>query len=217
MMFFTIPKHNYVLRSPVLKAFSERTRQYESMLIKDECSLDALQVELESKIHEVNAEYPTQKNILLEHDHRDRAFSAYIPGCTCYDAPVSLHYCKVNEGYPGGDLLRSSIFIYSTCDLSPYNNTWKKLIEWLRQYIGSIIFLDDFQRNIEAKLNEINAEHPQARNIQLRHVSRGAYDEAIIGYGHPYDYFEITYFKVNGIYQFSENNDTHYILKGGRP
>ena len=60
-------------------------------------------------------------------------------------------------------------FTSSLSIISPKNRTWKKLVDWIRQFEHVLILdecsLDALKMEIEAKVNEINAEHPKLKPI----------------------------------------------------
>ena len=55
-------------------------------------------------------------------------------------------------------------FTNSLSIISPKNRAWKKLVDWIRRFEHILILdecsLDALKMEIEAKVNEINAEHP---------------------------------------------------------
>lgn len=54
MMFFTQSLSTFSPKNRAWKKLEDWIRQYEHILIKDECSLDAMKAEIESKIEEIN-------------------------------------------------------------------------------------------------------------------------------------------------------------------
>lgn len=101
MMFFTRSLSTFSPKNRAWKKLVDWIRQYEHILIKDECSLDAMKAEIESKIEEINAEHPKLKQIVFSGDNNriSGCFSAKVMSCGCPDIIFTLNYCTVKRSY----------------------------------------------------------------------------------------------------------------------
>ena len=101
MMFFTQGLTTFSPKNRAWKKLVDWIQQYEHVLIKDECSLDAMKVEIESKIKEINAEHPKLKQIDFCGDTNriSGCFSAKVMSCGCPDIIFTLNYCTVKKSY----------------------------------------------------------------------------------------------------------------------
>lgn len=100
-MFFTQSLSTFSPKNRAWKKLVDWIRQYEHILIKDECSLDAMKAEIESKIEEINAEHPKLKQIVFSGDNNriSGCFSAKVMSCGCPDIVFTLNYCTVKRSY----------------------------------------------------------------------------------------------------------------------
>lgn len=101
MMFFTQGLTTFSPKNRAWKKLVDWIQQYEHVLIKDECSLDAMKVDIESKIKEINAEHPKLKQIDFCGDTNriSGCFSAKVMSCGCPDIIFNLYYCIVKRSY----------------------------------------------------------------------------------------------------------------------
>lgn len=99
MMYFTQSLTSYSPKNRAWKKLVDWIQSYEHVLIKDEVSLDALRMEIEAKVKEINAEHPKLKEILFSYDPRINSFTARVISVGCPDEVFILNYCRVKSYY----------------------------------------------------------------------------------------------------------------------
>ena len=106
-------------------------------------------------------------------------------------------------------------FTNSLSIISPKNRAWKKLVDWIRRFEHILI--------LEAKVNEINAEHPKLKPIIFSGDNSqisGCISARVMSCGCPDTVFNLNYCVVKSTYAFSEDNSKETILldsqKGGQ-
>lgn len=101
MMYFTSSLSIISPKNRAWKKLVDWIRQFEHVLILDECSLDALKMEIEAKVNEINAEHPKLKPIIFSGDNSkfSGCISARVMSCGCPDTVFNLNYCIVKSTY----------------------------------------------------------------------------------------------------------------------
>lgn len=101
MMYFTSSLSIISPKNRAWKKLVDWIRRFEHILILDECSLDALKLEIEAKVNEINAEHPKLKPIIFSGDNSkiSGCISARVMSCGCPDTVFNLNYCVVKSTY----------------------------------------------------------------------------------------------------------------------
>ena len=101
MMYFTNSLSIISPKNRAWKKLVDWIRRFEHILILDECSLDALKMEIEAKVNEINAEHPKLKPIIFSGDNSQISgcISARVMSCGCPDTVFNLNYCVVKSTY----------------------------------------------------------------------------------------------------------------------
>ena len=97
-MYFTNSLSTISPKNRAWKKLVDWIRRFEHILILDECSLDALKLEIEAKVNEINAKL---KPIIFSGDNSkiSGCISARVMSCGCPDTVFNLNYCVVKSTY----------------------------------------------------------------------------------------------------------------------
>lgn len=109
-------------------------------------------------------------------------------------------------------------FVKSLTTYAAKNRACLKLNTWLTQFdhviIKDDVALDALKATIEAKVNEINTEHPKLKQIGFRYnKSLLRISSQIMSAGCPDEIFILDICKVKGFYQFSETLSPEAVVK----
>lgn len=98
MMFFVQSLCTYIPKNKAWKELCDYVGQYKDVLIKDECSLDALIEEIRAKINQINAAHPKLKQIRFSSGLSKR-IDATVDKSGCPDTIFFMDICKVRSIY----------------------------------------------------------------------------------------------------------------------
>lgn len=109
-------------------------------------------------------------------------------------------------------------FTQSLATYAAKNRACLKLNTWLAQFdhilIKDELALDALKSEIEAKVNEINAEHPKLKQITFRYnKSILRISGQIMSAGCPDEIFMLNICRVKSYYQFSETLSPDAVVK----
>lgn len=96
MMYFVYRLCTYSAKNKAFKKLLDVIKQYEYILVKDECSLDALASIIEKRIEEINAEHPKLRPIcFVRHHSLNRISASVLPISGSPDYVFIMDICNV--------------------------------------------------------------------------------------------------------------------------